>query len=142
MCNINARLFTITLLLYEHKSNHGLICIYKVMLMAFYMMYNCLSYSWLHFPICQILSNLLTPKLWVFLPFTQLEPRLDIETIFLFMRYWVLCHNWDIHNFFVFDERHVVAIYLQKLNGLLMWLFCLLERKFKLFFQRRIYSTS
>ena len=47
--NINARSFTITLLLYKHKSNHGLICVYKVILMAFYMIYDCLSYLWLHF---------------------------------------------------------------------------------------------
>ena len=47
-----------------------------------------------------------------------------MEIIFLFLRYWGLCHNWDIHNAFVFNGRHGVKAYLQKLKGVLMWQLC------------------
>ena len=51
-----------------------------------------------------------------------------MEIVFLFLRYWGLRHNWDICNASVFDGRHGVKSYLEKLKVVLMWQFPLLEQ--------------
>ena len=43
---------------------------------------------------------------------------------FPLLRYWGLHRNWYI----MFHSRHNTTTYLQKLKGVLMWQFCLLEQ--------------
>ena len=63
----------------------------------------------------------------MFAQFTQVDQKLEMEIVFLFLRHGGLHHNWDMRNAFVFDGRHGVKAYLQKLKGVLMWQFSLLE---------------
>ena len=51
-----------------------------------------------------------------------------MEIVFLFMRYLGLCHIWDMHNVFIFDCRHGVRAYLQKVKGVSMRQLCLLKQ--------------
>ena len=53
----------------------------------------------------------------MFAQFTQVDPKSEMEIVFLFLGYLGLHYNWDMHNAFVFDGRHGVKAYLQKLKG-------------------------
>ena len=64
----------------------------------------------------------------MFVQFTQVDPKSEMEIISLILRYWALHHNWDMRHAFVFDGRHEVKAYLQKLKGVIIWIFSLLEQ--------------
>ena len=56
----------------------------------------------------------------MFVQFTQADPKSEMEMVFLFLRYWGLRHNRDMRNAIVFDGKHGVKAYLQKLKGALI----------------------
>ena len=68
------------------------------------------------------------PQQWVFAQQVKNGPNDELEILFQILRFWGPQHNWDMHNVFMFDSRHEMKAFVEKLKRILKWNFWMLEQ--------------